>query len=433
VLEAFRKLCPEEPTAYVADSGHCPYGNKPPEEIARFTKRIAGDLIARGCEVVVVACNTATAAAIGELRRTWPQIPFVGMEPAIKPAVLGTATGVVAVLATRGTFNGALYRKTAERHSGGVRIVECVPDEFVEMVERGETAGAAAEAAVRKRLEPLLAAGADRIVLGCTHFPHLKPLMEKVAAGRAEIVDSSEAVARRAKQMLDEFRRRAGRQTASSPGYTGRLAPSPTGALHLGNVRTFMIAWLRARACGGKVIMRMEDLDHPKDKPGAAEGALNDLRWLGFDWDEEYVQSRRRDFYRTALGRLIGRDSVYPCVCSRRDVESAQSAPHSGEQLFYPGTCRGRFADYRTAFNALGRSPVWRFKVPGHTAVEFNDVFAGRYRRRPHSGSHCSTVRRILLQRSQRSRRHRSSQELRCYPRRTDLAGTVRSRSKHLV
>lgn len=162
--------------------------------------------------------------------------------------------------------------------------------------------------------------------------------------------------------------------------YVGRLAPSPTGALHLGNVRTFMIAWLRARACGGKVIMRMEDLDHPKDKPGAAEGALNDLRWLGFDWDEEYVQSRRRDYYRTALGRLIGRDSVYPCVCSRRDVESAQSAPHSGEQLFYPGTCRGRFADYRTAFNALGRSPVWRFKVPGHTAVEFNDVFAGRYR-----------------------------------------------------
>jgi glutamyl-tRNA synthetase len=366
----------------VADSGHCPYGNKPPEEIARFAKRIAGDLIARGCEVVVVACNTATAAAIGELRRTWPQIPFVGMEPAIKPAVLGTATGVVAVLATRGTFNGALYRKTAERHSGGVRIVECVPDEFVEMVERGETAGAAAEAAVRKRLEPLLAAGADRIVLGCTHFPHLKPLMEKVAAGRAEIVDSSEAVARRAKQMLDEFRRRAGRQTASSPGYTGRLAPSPTGALHLGNVRTFMIAWLRARQAGGKLILRIEDLDHPKHKPGAAAQAIEDLRWLGFDWDEEFVQSDRRSEYASALAKLRAGSEpyAYPCVCSRKDVEAAQSAPHAGEQLRYPGTCRGKFAGWTEAASAKGAAPCWRFRVPEDSTVAFTDVFAGAYR-----------------------------------------------------
>lgn len=161
--------------------------------------------------------------------------------------------------------------------------------------------------------------------------------------------------------------------------YVGRLAPSPTGALHLGNVRTFMIAWLRARACGGKVIMRMEDLDHPKDKPGAASLALEDLRWLGFDWDEEYVQSRRKDLYREALGRLTADDLVYPCICSRRDVEAAQSAPHSGEQLFYPGTCRGRFADYRAALSATGRAPVWRFKVPERTVVEFRDVFSGRY------------------------------------------------------
>ena len=132
--------------------------------------------------------------------------------------------------------------------------------------------------------------------------------------------------------------------------YVGRLAPSPTGALHLGNVRTFMIAWLRARSQGGKVIFRMEDLDHPKDKPGAAVQAVEDLQWLGFDWDEEYVQSERKAIYREALEALRALCLVYPCVCSRRDVESAQSAPHAGEQLHYPGTCRGRFATWYAAF-----------------------------------------------------------------------------------
>ncbi len=161
--------------------------------------------------------------------------------------------------------------------------------------------------------------------------------------------------------------------------YVGRLAPSPTGALHLGNVRTFMIAWLRARACGGRVIMRMEDLDHPKDKPGAAAQALEDLRWLGFDWDEEYVQSERTEIYRAALAGLRARGLVYPCVCSRRDVEAAQSAPHAGEQLFYPGTCRDRFATWEDAFAAAGRPPCWRFRVQPGTVVTFEDVFAGTY------------------------------------------------------
>ena len=156
--------------------------------------------------------------------------------------------------------------------------------------------------------------------------------------------------------------------------YVGRLAPSPTGALHLGNVRTFAIAWLRARSLGGKVILRMEDLDHPRDKPGAATQALEDLRWLGFDWDEEYVQSERRPFYRSALARL----PAYPCVCSRRDVESAQSAPHAGEQLFYPGTCRGRFACWDDAAAACApRTPCWRYRVPRGATVRFVDAFAG--------------------------------------------------------
>jgi len=158
-------------------------------------------------------------------------------------------------------------------------------------------------------------------------------------------------------------------------GYVGRLAPSPTGALHLGNVRTFMIAWLRARSQGGRVVFRMEDLDHPRDKPGAAEEAVEELRWLGFDWDESHVQSRRRAIYLDALCRLKEAGAVYPCVCSRKDVEAAQSAPHSGEQLFYPGTCRGRFATWAEA--AKVRPPCWRFRVPDDAHVSFVDVFAG--------------------------------------------------------
>ncbi|MBR6587357.1 MAG: glutamate racemase [Kiritimatiellae bacterium] len=211
VLDAFRRLCPDEPAVYVADSENCPYGNKPPEEIVRLSKRIAADLIGRGCEVVVVACNTATAAAIDELRNEWPEIPFVGMEPAVKPAALGSKSGIVGVLATRGTFNGRLYRETSSRVSDTVRIIECIADEFVDLVERGVVSGAEAEDAVRRRIEPLIAAGADRIVLGCTHFPHLKHLMENVADGRAEIVDPSDAVARRIAEVLKGVRSCASR------------------------------------------------------------------------------------------------------------------------------------------------------------------------------------------------------------------------------
>lgn len=159
--------------------------------------------------------------------------------------------------------------------------------------------------------------------------------------------------------------------------YVGRLAPSPTGALHLGNVRTFLIAYLRARSLGGKLIFRMEDLDHPKDKPGAAAQAVDDLKWLGFEWDEAYVQSERKAIYREALETLKRKDLVYPCVCTRRDVESAQSAPHAGEQLHYPGICRGRFASWAEA--AAVHPPCWRFKVDAGTRVTFDDVFAGPY------------------------------------------------------
>ena len=179
-------------------------------------------------------------------------------------------------------------------------------------------------------------------------------------------------------------------------GYVGRLAPSPTGALHLGNVRTFMVAWLRARQAGGRLILRMEDLDHPKHKPGADAQAIDDLRWLGFDWDEEYVQSQRKQLYAAALNTLVSKGLAYPCVCSRSDIEAVQSAPHEGEQLRYPGTCRDRFASWADACAAMDASlqrtanhqlpttnslriPCWRFRTPEDTHVSFDDVFAGHY------------------------------------------------------
>lgn len=203
VLDAFRRLCPEEETVYVADAEHCPYGNRPQEEVVRLSEECVRRLLGLGCKMVVVACNTATAAAIDVLRERHPEVPFVGMEPALKPAVQTTRSGVVGVLATAGTFRGRLYNETKARYAQGVKVLSAVADEFVALVERGETAGAGAERAVRARVEPLLEAGADRIVLGCTHFPHLRPLIERVCAGRAEVVDSSEAVARQARRVLE--------------------------------------------------------------------------------------------------------------------------------------------------------------------------------------------------------------------------------------
>ncbi len=162
---------------------------------------------------------------------------------------------------------------------------------------------------------------------------------------------------------------------SSNKDYIGRLAPSPTGALHLGNIRTFMIAWLRARQANGRVILRIEDLDHPRDKPGASAALIEDLRWLGFDWDAEVTQSTRRGTYRAALDKLKAAGLVYPCVCSRRDVESAQSAPHAGEQLFYAGNCRGRFASWEEAAATIApRLPCWRFNLAAWLKTHPEDI-----------------------------------------------------------
>ena len=202
ILDAFKTLCPHESTIYIADSKNCPYGNKPAAEIVKLAESNTRRLLRRGCKMVVVACNTATAAAIDFLRERHPEVPFIGIEPAVKPAALRSKTGVVGVLATAGTFGGRLYNETKAKFARDVTVIATVADEFVELVERKEISGVAAERVVRARIEPLLKAGCDKIVLGCTHFPHLKPLIEKICDGRAEVIDPSDAVARQARRVL---------------------------------------------------------------------------------------------------------------------------------------------------------------------------------------------------------------------------------------
>jgi glutamyl-tRNA synthetase len=160
----------------------------------------------------------------------------------------------------------------------------------------------------------------------------------------------------------------------------GRLAPSPTGAQHVGNARTYLIAWLSARSRGGGVALRIEDIDSPRVKPGAAEQALDDLRWLGLDWDgEPVVQTQRLPHYEAALDRLKRAELVYPCTCTRSDVAAAASAPHAEhEGPTYPGTCSHRTAADAAALTAAGKPYAWRFRVTDSPA--FADGFLGETR-----------------------------------------------------
>lgn len=158
-----------------------------------------------------------------------------------------------------------------------------------------------------------------------------------------------------------------------------RLAPSPTGALHLGNARTFLLTWLWARTRGAELLMRVEDLDGPRVKHGASEEALEDLRWLGLDWDGEVLhQSTRSTAYDGALERLREGGRVYPCVCTRQEVEAAASAPHEGDEgPPYAGTCRGRFESVEQAERLTGRAPAWRFALGEGAAFTYEDAVLG--------------------------------------------------------
>lgn len=159
-----------------------------------------------------------------------------------------------------------------------------------------------------------------------------------------------------------------------------RLAPSPTGALHLGNARTFLVNWLLARQSGWRIVLRVEDLDGPRVKTGADRQAIEDLGWLGLDWDDGPIyQSQRIDGYADAIDALLASGRAYPCVCSRREVEVAASAPHADDgATVYPGTCRGRFRSVAEARQAAGREPALRFAVPPGV-VHFLDSVSGAH------------------------------------------------------
>lgn len=200
VFKEIRRLLPDERYIYYSDSAHCPYGEKSKEYIISRAREITGRLLSDGADIIVVACNTATAAAIATLREEFP-VRFIGMEPAVKPAVKSTETGVVGVLATAGTLKADKYLNTRERFSEGVKITEHVGQSFVELVEKGCLSGPEAESIVRESLKPLLDEGADRIVLGCTHYPFLCETISKIASElyperRIEVIDPAPAVAR---------------------------------------------------------------------------------------------------------------------------------------------------------------------------------------------------------------------------------------------
>lgn len=195
VLREIIKVLPREKYLFFADNAFCPYGEKTPQFIQDRGRAITDFLLSEGADIIVVACNTATAAAIATLRNEYP-VKFIGMEPAVKPAALSSETGVIGVLATAGTLKASKYLKTRGLYEDDVKIAERVGKGFVELVERGVLDGPEAEETVRLSLQPLLDEGADRIVLGCTHYPFLRDVIQRIAGPDVQVIDPAPAVAK---------------------------------------------------------------------------------------------------------------------------------------------------------------------------------------------------------------------------------------------
>lgn len=205
VVEAMRALLPRADICYYADSGRAPYGARPLDEVRVFSEQITQHLLDSGAGMIVVACNSASAAALRQLRDRHPGTPFVGMEPAVKPAAAATATGVVGVLMTAVTFQGELFASVVDRFADGVRVESAICDGWVELVESGRVDGPEVERVVRRHVQPLLAAGADTLVLGCTHYPFLRDVISRVAGNGVLVVDPTPAVARHAARIAAEI------------------------------------------------------------------------------------------------------------------------------------------------------------------------------------------------------------------------------------
>ena len=207
--ELYRAL-PNESLVYLGDGKNCPYGSQAADNILQYATQSVERLLERGCKMIVVACNTATAVTIKHLREKYPEVPFVGLEPAVKPACLTTKSGVVGVVATERSLQGEKFLTTLARYGEGVDVIKAVGRGFVEAVEADAELLPQTETLVRQTIEPIIAAGADVIVLGCTHYPFLRGVIDKVIGDRAvRVIDSGEAVEKRVESLLDEYDIRA--------------------------------------------------------------------------------------------------------------------------------------------------------------------------------------------------------------------------------
>ncbi len=203
VLRAMRQLMPEEPVIYFADQEHVPYGPRPQEQVRNFSEIITRFLLEQGAKLIVVACNTASAAALHSLREKFPQVSFVGMEPAVKPAAEHTQSGLVGVLATPATFQGALYASVLERFANGVQVIQHTCPGLVNQIENGNLDGDESRMILEEALRPMLDRGIDTVVLGCTHYPFVIPMIEEIVGESVRVIDPAPAVAKQAKRMLE--------------------------------------------------------------------------------------------------------------------------------------------------------------------------------------------------------------------------------------
>jgi glutamate racemase len=203
VLKAIRQELPQEAVIYLADQAHVPYGLRPLDEVRQFSEKMTEYLLARSAKLVVVACNAASAAALAALRQSYPEITFVGMEPAVKPAAETTQTGRVGVLATPATFQGALYASVIERFANDVTVLQDTCPGLVAQIEAGELNHPYTRRILEKALNPMLAAGIDTIVLGCTHYPFVIPLIEEISGPGVRVIDPAPAVARQVRRVLE--------------------------------------------------------------------------------------------------------------------------------------------------------------------------------------------------------------------------------------
>lgn len=203
VLHAIRQQLPCQPAIYLADQAHVPYGARTKDEVRAYSEEITRFLLKEGARLIVVACNTASAAALFHLRRAFPDVPFVGMEPAVKPAAAATRSGVVGVLATPVTFQGELYASVVERFAKGVTVLEDTCPGLVGEIEAGHLNGPKTREILERALRPMLQQGVDTIVMGCTHYPFVIPLIEEIAGPKVQVIDPSPAVARQAKRLLE--------------------------------------------------------------------------------------------------------------------------------------------------------------------------------------------------------------------------------------